>query len=326
MNDDTATMRVVGLRRHGGPEVLEVLDRPTPHAGPGEVRIRVRASTVNPGDTLIRAGMTPIRQRGSDPVIPGHEVAGTIDEIGPGTTTELAIGDQVMALVNPTRPAGGGHAGRVVLPDSSVVPVPAGASLAEAATLPMNGMTALHALDQLHLSPGSTVAVTGAAGAVGGYAVQLARAAGHRVLADAAPRDVDLVTTLGADTVVARGAGVADRFREQAPDGVDGIIDAAVIGAPLLPAIRRGGRLAYVRGVPDQAAFEQAAARHGVTLVLAYVYRYEGRRDKLDLLRQLAAEGRLSLRVADTFPPEQAYRAHQLLEAGGVRGRLVIEF
>lgn len=323
-NDDT--MKVVGLRRHGGPEVLELLELPTPHAAPGEVRIRVRATTVNPGDTLIRAGLTPIQQRGIDPVIPGHEVAGTIDEIGPGTTTELSIGDQVMAMVNPLRPAGGSYAEQVVLAEPAVVPVPTGASLAEAATLPMNGLTALHALDQLALSPGSTVAVTGAAGAVGGYAVQLARAAGHRVLADAAPRDVDLVTALGADAVVARGPDVADRFREHAPDGVDGIVDAAVIGAPLLPAMRRGGRLAYVRGVPDQAAFEQAAARHGVTLVLAYVYQYENRRDKLDLLRRLADEGRLSLRVADTFPPEQTARAHRLLEAGGVRGRLVIEF
>ncbi|MEO3742253.1 NADP-dependent oxidoreductase [Plantactinospora sp. B5E13] len=323
-NDDT--MKVVGLRRHGGPEVLEVLDRPTPHAGPGEVRIRVRATVVNPGDTLIRAGLTPIRQQGADPVIPGHEIAGTIDEIGPGTATELSIGDQVMATVNPMRPAGGSYAGWVVLPEPAVVPVPTGASLAEAATLPMNGLTALHALDNLNLAPRGTVAVTGAAGAVGGYAVQLARAAGHRVLADAAPRDVDLVTALGADVVVARGADVADRFREHAPDGVDAVVDAAIIGAPLLPAIRHGGRLAYVRGMPDQAEFEQAAERHGVTPVLAYVYQYENRRDKLELLRQLATEGRLSLRVAETFPPEQAYRAHRLLEAGGVRGRLVIEF
>ncbi|WBC16145.1 zinc-binding dehydrogenase [Micromonospora sp. WMMA1998] len=207
-----------------------------------------------------------------------------------------------------------------------VVPAPAGASHAEAATLPTNGLTASHALDQLRLSPDSTVAVTGAAGAVGGYAVQLAKAAGHRVLADAARQDADLVASLGADHIVDRGPGVADRFRALTADGVDAVVDAAVIGAPLLSAIRRGGTLAYVRGGPDQAAFERAAATRGVTLVYAYVHDYDGRLDKLDLLRRLADEGRLSLRVADTFPPQHAAQAHRLLAAGGVRGRLVIEW
>ncbi|WFF00217.1 NADP-dependent oxidoreductase [Micromonospora sp. WMMD964] len=318
-------MRAIGLLRHGGPDVLEVVGRPTPHAGPGEVRIRVRAAAVNPADTLIRAGVTPIRQRGHEPVIPGLDVAGTIDQIGPGTDTRLAIGDRVMAMVNPTRPAGGGYAEWVVLPESWVVPAPVGASHAEASTLPMNGLTALHALDQLRLPPGGTLAVTGAAGAVGGYAVQLARVAGHRVLADASPRDADLVASLGADSVVDRGPGVADRFRALTPDGVDAVVDAAVIGAPLLTAVRRGGTLAYVRGGPDQAAFERAAATSGVTLTYAHVHDYDGRRDKLDLLRRLADEGRLSLRVADTFPPEHAAQTHRLLAAGGVRGRLVIE-
>ncbi|GAA3776555.1 quinone oxidoreductase family protein [Micromonospora maritima] len=319
-------MRAIGLLRHGGPEVLEVVERPTPHAGAGKVRIRVRATTVNPADTLIRSGVTPIRQRGTEPVIPGLDVAGTIDEIGPGTSGRLAVGDRVMAMVNPTRPAGGGYAEWVVLPESWVVPAPVGASHAEAATLPTNGLTALHALDQLRLGPDSTVAVTGAAGAVGGYAVQLAKAAGHRVLADAARQDTDLVASLGADHIVDRGPGVADRFRALTADGVDAVVDAAVIGAPLLSAIRRGGTLAYVRGGPDQAAFERAAATRGVTLVSAHVHDYDGRRDKLDLLRRLADEGRLSLRVADTFPPQHAAQAHRLLAAGGVRGRLVIEW
>ncbi|MDG9678445.1 NADP-dependent oxidoreductase [Micromonospora sp. DH14] len=318
-------MKAIGLLRHGGPEVLEVVERPTPHAGPGEVRIRVRATTVNPADTLIRAGVTPIRQRGTEPVIPGLDVAGTVDEIGPGTSPRLAVGDRVMAMVNPTRPAGGGYAEWIVLPESWVVPAPAGSSHAEAATLPTNGLTALHALDQLRPAPGSTLAVTGAAGAVGGYAVQLAKAAGHRVLADAAPQDTDLVASLGADHIVERGPGVADRFRALTADGVAAVVDAAVIGAPLLSAIRRGGSLVYVRGGADQAAFERAAATRGVTLTYAHVHDYDGRRDKLDLLRQLADEGRLSLRVADTFPPEQAAQAHRLLAAGGVRGRLVIE-
>ncbi|MFG2046499.1 NADP-dependent oxidoreductase [Micromonospora sp. NPDC048935] len=318
-------MRAVGLLRYGGPEVLRVVELPTPHAGPGEVRIRVRAAAVNPADTLIRAGMTPVRLRGTDPLLPGLDIAGTIDEVGPGGSGALAPGDPVMAMVNPTRAAGGGYAEWVVLPETWVVPAPEGVSPAEAATLPMNGLTALHALDQLRLPPGSTLAVTGAAGAVGGYAVQLAKAAGHHVLADAAPGDVELVAALGADVTVPRGQGVADRFREHAPERVDAAVDAALIGGALLPAVRDGGAVALLRGGPDPLLLAQASQR-GIRMVAAYVHDYDGRHDKLDLLRQLAEEGALSLRVAGRFPPEEAARAHQLLEAGGVRGRLVIEF
>ncbi|MGW2099620.1 NADP-dependent oxidoreductase [Streptomyces olivaceoviridis] len=319
-------MKAVGLLRYGGPEVLQVIERPTPHAAQGEVRLRVRAAAVNPVDTLIRTGASSVRLNGDVPVVPGLDIAGTVDEIGPGTTSDLSIGDRVMAMVNPTRAAGGGYAQWVVLPESWVVPAPRDADHAEAATLPMNGLTALHALDQLNLAAGSTVAVTGAAGAVGGYAVQLAKAAGHHVVADAAPHDVELVTALGADAVVARGPGVAARFRAIAPAGVDAAVDAALTGPPLLGAIRHSGSLAVVRGMPDQQALRDAARRVGVSLVSAYVHAYDGRRDKLDLLRRLADDAALSLRVADRFPPEEAPRAHRLLEAGGVRGRLVIEF
>ncbi|WP_444950496.1 zinc-binding dehydrogenase [Micromonospora ureilytica] len=197
-----------------------------------------------------------------------------------------------------------------------------------AAPMPLRrccGWVPMHALDQLRLAPGSTLAVTGAAGAVGGYAIQLAKAAGHRVLADAAPGDVNLVAALGADVTVIRGPGVADRFREHAPDGVDAAVDAALLGGALLPAVCEGGAVALLRGGPDPALRAQADQRR-IDMVSAYVYEYEGRRDKLDLLRRLAEEGALTLRVAGRFPPQETVRAHQLLEAGGVRGRLVIEF
>jgi NADPH:quinone reductase-like Zn-dependent oxidoreductase len=318
-------MKAVGLVEYGGPEVLRVVEVPTPHAGRGEVRIRVRAAAVNPADTLIRAGLTPVRLRGKAPLIPGLDVAGTIDEVGPGTSGDLALGDAVMAMINPTRPAAGGYAEWVVLPETWVTRVPAGSSFAEAASLPMNGLTALHALDQLQLPPGGTLAVTGAAGAVGGYALQLAKADGHRVLADAAPHDAELVAALGADVTVTRGPDVAERFRAHASDGVDAAVDAALIGTDLVPAIRDGGALALLRGSPTPAELARAARRN-IALVTAFVHDYDGRRDKLDLLRQLAERGALALRVADQFPPEQASRAHQLLEAGGVRGRLVIKF
>src|ERR1700712_799593 len=162
-------MRVVGVDQFGGPERLAVLERPEPHAGRGEVRVRVRAATVNPVDTLIRSGGAAAAFAGTaPPYIPGLEAAGDLDEIGEGVDTTLELGQRVMAMVNPTRPAGGAYAEFLVLQAQWVIPVPAGSTYVEAATLPMNGLTARRALDQLSLARGDWLAVTRAGGAGGG--------------------------------------------------------------------------------------------------------------------------------------------------------------
>src|ERR1700712_4506668 len=162
-------MRVIGVGEFGGPEKLAVLERPEPHAGGGEVRIRVRAATVNPVDTLIRSGGAAAAfSATAPPYIPGLEAAGDLDEIGAGTDTMFGLGQRVMAMINPTRPAGGAYAEFVVLQAQWVVPVPAGSTYEEAATLPMNGLTARRALDQLSLARGDWLPVTRAGGAGGG--------------------------------------------------------------------------------------------------------------------------------------------------------------
>jgi NADPH:quinone reductase-like Zn-dependent oxidoreductase len=202
------------------------LDLPAPQAGPGEVRIRVHAAAVNPTDTVLRSGARATELTDGPPYVPGMDAAGVLEQIGEGIATDLRIGERVMAIVVP-RGAHGAYAERIVVPAESVVRVPAGATDAEAASLPMNALTARLALDVLDLTPGQTVAVTGAAGAVGGYAVQLARADDLRVIADAAPRDEQLVKDLGADIVLPRGDDFPQRVRAEVPDGVDGFVDAA---------------------------------------------------------------------------------------------------
>ncbi|HZQ34525.1 MAG TPA: alcohol dehydrogenase catalytic domain-containing protein [Dehalococcoidia bacterium] len=241
-------MRAVTFSEFGGPEVLTVSDLPEPQPSAGEVRIRVAAATVNPTDIGFREG----RQAGQlaatgarAPYVPGMELAGVVDAAGDGAG--WSVGDRVMAIVNPRRAGGGAQAELVVVPAASVARAPAGSSLVEAATLPMNGLTVQLALDLLKLSPGQTLCVTGAAGAVGGYAVQLGAEAGLRVIAVAAAADEALLRGFGAEAVVPRGEEAARRVREIAPAGVDGLIDAAVIGPPILPAVRDGGRLAAVR-------------------------------------------------------------------------------
>ncbi|OBF11406.1 NADP-dependent oxidoreductase [Mycobacterium sp. ACS4331] len=319
-------MKAVGVTEYGGPDVLELVEVPRPDPGPGQIRIRVHAATVNPGDTLLRIGNLDATLRSgplTPPYVPGMEAAGVVDEIGPDTQTELAEGDRVMAIVMPIDPTGGAYAEYLVVDADQVTRAPAGSTHAEAATLPMNGLTARLALDVLGLGEGDTIAVTGAAGAVGGYAVQLAKVDGLRVIADAAEKDENLIAELGADQIVARGSDVGQRIRQWWPDGVAAVIDGSLQGGDVVPAIRDGGQLATVRGWELHG---DLGSERGIGVREVFVPEYTHAHDKLDALRQLADEGQLTLRVARTYPAAEAAQAHRDLEAGGLRGRLVLTF
>ncbi len=311
-------MRGVGLFEFGGPEVLRVLELPESHAAAGEVRIRVHAATVNPTDTLLRNGSRADALRDvRPPYIPGMDISGVIDEIGAGTKTDLVIGDKVMAMVLPGA-SHGGYRESIALSADSVVRAPKGSTLVEAATLPMNGLTARQSLDQLALKRGQTLAVTGAAGCYGGYVVQLAKADGLRVIADASSTDEQLVRSLGADIVVPRGDDIAAQIRKVAPGGVDGLADGSFQSALAVGAVRDEGGFASVRGWSGE--------ERGITFHKTSVRSYDRRADLLDRLRQQVEDGLITLRVAATYSPEQAADAHRRLEAKGTRGRLVILF
>jgi NADPH:quinone reductase len=314
-----AGVKAIGVTEFGGPDALRVVELPDPEAGPGEVRIRVHAAAVNPTDTGLRSGARAAALKDvPPPYIPGMDVAGVLDQVGPGASTDLQPGARVMAIVVPFGQTGG-YAERVVVPAESVTQVPSGATDAEASTLPMNGLTTVQALDLLALEPGQTLAVSGAAGAVGGYAVQLGKAAGLRVIADAAPADEQLVKDLGADVVVERGPEFAQRVREVVPQGADGLVDAALLNDLAVPAVRDGRRVATVRGFTGEQD-------RGITFHPVTVRGYAREHAKLDNLRRLAETGHVTLRVAHVLPAQRAAEAHRILEAGGTRGRLVLEF
>jgi NADPH:quinone reductase len=311
-------VRAVGVSRFGGPEVLEVVELAVPDPGEGEVRIRVAAATVNPTDVGLREGVRrQMLEEFPPPWIPGMELAGEIDAVGAGSDWE--VGQQVMAIVLPFRALGGAQAEQVVVPAVSVAEIPAGATLEQAATLPMNGLTVRLALDTLALAPGNTLAVTGSPGAVGGYAIQLGKLEGLTVIADAAPADEALVRGLGADVVVPRGEGSAAAIREAVPDGVDAVLDAALLGPAILPAVRDGGMLVAVRPFAGET-------ERDIEIKLVLVSSYATNQAALRELGARAGAGELTLRVAETFPPERAADAHRKLTAGGVRGRLLITF
>jgi NADPH:quinone reductase len=311
-------LRAIVITKPGDVDVLEVADISAREPGEGEVRIAVKAAAVNPTDI-------GFRQRGGgddlpQPWIPGMDAAGVVESLGAGVD-RFQVGQEVMAAVSPRRPDGGAQQELLVVPSASVVPTPDGASLTEAATLPMNGLTALRGLDMLDLSEGETLAVSGGAGLLGSYVIPLAKERGLRVITDAKPEDEELVKGFGADVVVPRSDSFGDAIRALAPDGADAVYDTALLYRDAFPAVRDGGGIVLVRGWDGKEVEDRGIRVHPV--MVAQVLE---RTDWLDELRLLASEDRLKLRVAQELPPEQAAEAHRLMDAGGLRGRVVIVF
>jgi NADPH2:quinone reductase len=311
-------VRASGFHDFGPPEVLEVVALPDLTPVEGQVRVRVAAATVNPSDVLFRSGgLAALVAEATPPYIAGLEFAGVIDAVGPGVSWDTGVPVVGMTAFIPE--GRGAHAEQVVVDARSVVEAPQGVSMAQAATLPMNGLTARMALDRLDLTAGDTLAVTGAAGALGGYVVQLAANEGINVVAISSPADEGLVRELGASVFVARGGQSAAAVREATGGGADAAVDAAVIGQDMLPAIRDDGRIVCVR------AFAGDLER-GISALPVSVREYSTASEKLRSLAECVDRGALSLRVAETFAPERAAEAHARLEAGGIRGRLVLVF
>lgn len=317
MTADSA--RAVGLFDFGGPDVLTVVERDVPSVEADEVRIRVQAAAVNPTDLVFRAGArAALLAEFEPPYVPGMDAAGTVEAVG-DAVTHLAHGDRVMAAVSPVRAGGGAQSEILVVRAASAVPVPEGISTHEAATLPMNGLTAIEALDMLEVAADGTLAITGGTGWLAGLAIVLAKQRGLCVIADAPSAERERLLALGADHAVERGDGVVARIRELAPDGVDAVLDTALIGPPILAAIRDGGGWAVVRNQQDQT--ERGIVRHNVS-----VARRLADTDALAELAALAAAGDLPVTVAGTFTPEEAADAHRRQAQGGVRGRFLIVF
>jgi NADPH:quinone reductase-like Zn-dependent oxidoreductase len=225
------------------------------------------------------------------------------------------IGQGVIGLRDVLSAIPGAQAEYVVVDESAIAPAPTTASLVEAATLPLNGLTAERSLELARVRRGDTLLVTGAAGAVGGYVLQLAKLRGIRTIAVASAEDETLVRQLGASEFVPRAPKLAQPVRVVAPGGVDAVIDAAVIGIVAHETLRGGGRfVALVR------PFAPPPIR-GTEVVVQEVFA-DGAR--LAGLSALVDAGHLTLRVAETIPISQAAAAHERFASGRPRGRLVL--
>jgi NADPH:quinone reductase-like Zn-dependent oxidoreductase len=245
----------------------------------------------------------------------GWDAAGVVDAVG-GKVAGFAVGDRVVGMSDRLDVPLAAQAEYVVLDARAVALLPGDLDFAGAATLPLGGLTAKQALDRLGLERGRTLLVTGAAGAVGGFAVELAVLRGLRVVATSRPADEAMVRDLGATWFVPRGVRLGEAVRALVPGGVDGAIDAAALGAETLDAVRTGGAFAALVGGAEPPPLR------GTRVFNHWIYAEGG---ELAELVDLARAGALTLRTADTLPLEKVAEAHRRLEAGGVRGKLVLE-
>lgn len=314
-------MKAIGLEQFGGPEVLHPVELPEAHAGNGEVRIRVRAAAVNPADAMLRDGsLASWYADATPPFIPGMDVAGVVDEVGADVdpVSGLVVGAEVVAVIDNAGQRGG-YSELLAVPAASVAVKPAKLSFPQAASFLMNALTARNALELLG-DPYGTLLVTGAAGAVGGFTLRLAKDRGWRTFAGSAAADERLVRSFGADAVIDRGERLVDRIRALAPEGVGAAVNGADLGAAVVGAVRAEGTIVSLRG------WQGPKPQRGINVVGANVReRVEDTAAIRDLVGLVAA-GVLPTRVALELPAEQAADAHRRLEQGGLRGRIILTF
>ncbi|SEQ11480.1 NADP-dependent oxidoreductase [Microlunatus flavus] len=299
-------MRAVTYSELGGPEVLEVADVPEPHAGPGQVRIKVAAASVNPVDWKTFRGLMPGAQAPAGPTVLGWDASGVVDEVGEGVTG-VAVGDDVFGFGRGTQ------AERTVL--TAWAPKPASLDWSVAAAAPSALETSERVLRLLDLQPGQTLFVAGGAGGVGAVLVQMAVAAGVTVVASASADNQGYLAEIGA-VGVPYGEGLVDRVRAAAPDGVDAVADVA----GKTPAADLFALAPSRDKVLSIANFDLAAEGGRVT------GGSESERRPTEALAQgveLLRESKVVIKV-QTFPLERAREAYETSLSGHVRGKLVL--
>src|SRR6478609_4382300 len=297
-------MLALQFKEYGGPEVLTVEQAPEVHAGPGQIRVTVRASSVNPIDWKIRAGYMAQGKPLTGPGYLGWDAAGVVDELGEGVS-DVAIGDDVFGLGSNT------NAEFAVL--DSWAKKPASVDWAVAAAAGVSAETAIRALDLLGVQAGSTVLIDGGAGGVGAVAVQIALARGATVIASASEGNQDYLREIRA-TPVLYGDGLVERVRAIAPNGVDAVFD--VVGktplADLTSLVPEPSQVVTIANfnVGDSGVQLTTGRSPNASAALA---------EAADLLEQ----NKLVIKI-QTFPFARAAEAHQISEQGHLRGKLVL--
>jgi NADPH:quinone reductase-like Zn-dependent oxidoreductase len=307
-------MRAIVFEEYGGPEVLHPSEVTVPEPGPGEVLVRVRRAGVNPIDGKVRSGAMADFAPVEFPSVPGQEFAGTVAALGPGTQTELAVGDHVLGWP----PAAAGYAPYALSRPDLLAGKPDALSWDVAAALPVAAETAGRVLDLLAPEPGETLLIHGASGAVGSLAAQLAHARGVSVIGTGSSANQAFLRALGIQSVV-YGEGLVERVRELAPKGADAVFDA--VGAPgvLADSITLRGGVAD-RIVSIAAPVE--AARLGVAFSGGAGVRKSARR--VAEAAEAAARGDLRIEIGEIRPLVEAADLQRLSDTGHAHGKLIL--
>ena len=301
--------KAIVFDEYGGPDVLRVVDVQRPEPGPGQVRVRVRAAGVQPFDCLFRSGAARQWVPARFPQRIGNELAGVVDAIGDGDARGFAIGDDVIGWAML-----GAMAEHVIVPASDLVAKPAAMPWPEAGALSASGQTASTAIEKLRVARGETILIHAAAGGVGSFAVQLARAAGARVIGTASPANHDYLRELGAEPV-AYGAGLVERVRALAPVGVD----VALVAVATEEALRSSLELVRDRARVGTVAFLPLTEQLGVARITT-----ERSAARLGALVERYARGEMRVAIQQVFAFEDAAAAHRVMEGGHVRGKIAV--
>lgn len=307
-------MRAASYDRFGGADVLTVGERPDPPLGPDVVLVRAKATSINPVDWKIREGYLQGALPHHLPIIPGWDVAGVVEAVGPSAPTDLAVGDEVWGYVRRDDVALGTAAELVAAPVRTVARKPASLSFEEAAAVPLAGLTAYQGLQALEVKPGERVLVHAASGGVGLFAVQIAAALGAEVIGTASPANHDLVRRLGASVVLDHRAGPISEQLAAHGGPVDAVLDL-VGGDALEDAPQQVVDPARIASVVDSATVLGFGGRS------VFVQPVPA---DLDALAELADAGKLEVVVAATYPLEQIAEAHRLSEQGSPGGKIVV--
>ncbi len=306
-------MRAAFYSNYGDPQVLSVGEVTEPKVGPDSVLVAIRATSVNPVDWKIMAGYLEGILDVHFPVVPGWDVSGVVEAVGPAVE-DFKVGDRVLGYVRMDFVQHGSFAERIAAPFRTLAHLPASIGFSDAAALPLAGLTAYQGLvHALKLQQGETVLISGGAGGVGTFAIQIARALGARVITTGSKESAEFLASLGAEPILYGSDDLEDTVRKLAPSGLDGLLD--LYGGSdlvaLTPVVNDQRRIASV-------ADASVRARGG-----HYVF-VRPDRDDLDALVRLVESGSIRPIISETYDLDHASDAFASNTSGHTRGKIVV--